>query len=206
MNSQTEDKACCPHLFRGSLPDDVPMVEPVAIKSTIADFDANRLEVMLVEPGDEPGFCITALVFLNKARDEGYYFRGLVDADGYHRMFPNAMSVVDALRSIADQSTVELDIFATGDGLRMHGDPKGFFQQLEDNDFHWLKNDAPKSLNASCIPAGHYCGDCPYSQYMDSKPEQQYGYCAYLDLGDWMVKLGFSHLWDGLKECKINSD
>jgi len=194
------------HFFQGSLPDDVPVISPDAIRTMTVDFDVDRLEVMVIEPGDEQGFLLTALVFLNKGRDEGYYFCGLVDAEGYHFQFPRAMDVVDTLRTIVDETRVELGVFASGEGLRLACEPDNFFQQLKNDQVGWRKNDEPKLADTSCIPMGSNCDGCPYARAIPGKPDQQDGYCAYLDLGDWMTKLGFSLLWDGLKECKVNLD
>ena len=64
----------------------------------------------------------------------------------------------------------------------------------------------------SLIPEGHYCytgwGEefkiCPYWAKDPTKPEQQSGYCHFLDRGDW--EDGLSLLWDQVKECGINND
>ena len=62
----------------------------------------------------------------------------------------------------------------------------------------------------SVIPEGFYCytgwGDsfkpCPYWSRRENKPEQQNGYCSFLDRSDWQE--GLSLLWDQVKECGIN--
>lgn len=203
MNIEIKTQDQSPHFFRGGLPDDVPMATPQAIRATVG-LDMDRLEVLIFEPDDNPGFFVTALVLLNKARDEGYYFRGLVDEDGSHTVFQKAKDVVEALREIADEGKVELDMYTTGGRFNLPGDPADFYFQLRTDNVHWRKNDEPKLLDSSCIPAGPSCFGCPYAKQMPNKPEQADGYCAYIDRGDWMVKLGFSLLWDGLKECRIN--
>lgn len=195
------------HFFRGDPPDDeVPMVTLDDIRAITKEFDADRLEVMVIETGGDPGYYVTALVFLNKGRDDGYYFRGLADLEGYHILYPRAKDVVDALKTIADEKRMQLDIWASGDGLKLSCEPDNFFQQLKDEQVGWMKNDEPKSADPSCIPAGSHCAGCPYVQTIPGKPDQNDGYCAYLDFGDWMTKLGFSMLWDGLKKCQINRD
>lgn len=35
-------------------------------------------------------------------------------------------------------------------------------------------------------------------------PEQENGYCSYLQKGDWDLSLGL--LWDQVKECGINEE
>jgi hypothetical protein len=46
---------------------------------------------------------------------------------------------------------------------------------------------------------------CPYWSRNLDKPEQEDGYCAYLEKGDW--DLGpCSLLWDQCKECGVNWD
>lgn len=94
----------------------------------------------------------------------------------------------------------------------------------------------------SLIPKGYYCyggygknekGNtvikdvCPYHSYRDDKPEQENGYCSYLEKGDWELNdevelvevkgpnkgktatarefgLNASLLWDMCKMCNIN--
>lgn len=66
------------------------------------------------------------------------------------------------------------------------------------------------------IPFGEYCYEikdidlktliakiriCPFWSKDENKPEQENGYCSYLDQGDWE---GFGLLWDQVKECSIN--
>lgn len=55
------------------------------------------------------------------------------------------------------------------------------------------------------IPYGYYCydenGRCPYWCIDDNRPEQENGYCSYLDIGDWEMEFGL--LWDQCKECGI---
>jgi hypothetical protein len=46
---------------------------------------------------------------------------------------------------------------------------------------------------------------CPYWASWPNKPEQENGYCHYLEEGDWEVD-GISHLWDQIKECGINDE
>jgi len=64
------------------------------------------------------------------------------------------------------------------------------------------------------IPSGMYCysgtpcGDdpnyelCPYWSAREDKPEQENGYCSFLERGDWSVE-GLSLLWDQVKECRV---
>ena len=89
-----------------------------------------------------------------------------------------------------------------------------------------------KSKDTSVIPKGFYCYDgkykCPYWDVREDKPDQENGYCHYLEKGDWNVnkekrynvrksdgtwgelesaeEIGFpmSILWDQCKECDIN--
>jgi hypothetical protein len=58
------------------------------------------------------------------------------------------------------------------------------------------------------IPKGLYCYDekglCPFWEAIKGKPEQENGYCHYLNWGDWMPNGGL--LWDQCKLCGINED
>lgn len=83
----------------------------------------------------------------------------------------------------------------------------------------------------SKIPKGVYCYtyengkqvNCPYWKLLKNRPEQENGWCDYLNMGDteiiaqkdWdLVKedgervagFGFSFLWDQCKMCGINDD
>ena len=59
----------------------------------------------------------------------------------------------------------------------------------------------------SIIPKGIYCYDenrvCPYWNLKEFKPEQENGYCSFLEEGDWEME-GVSLLWDQCKECGVN--
>ena len=103
----------------------------------------------------------------------------------------------------------------------------------------WRRRLAKK--DASCIPKGPYCyvgietppedaalgkrriKPCPYwrsaydklkgNQWMRAKYIQNYGYCEYIETGDWM--LGYFHgtvpggtflLWDMCKSCNTSWD
>lgn len=78
----------------------------------------------------------------------------------------------------------------------------------------------------SIIPKGHYCYErleavkdptliipakievinpCPYWSRRKDKPEQENGYCSYMDEGDWedTSGMGLSLIWDQVKECGI---
>lgn len=59
------------------------------------------------------------------------------------------------------------------------------------------------------VPHGPYCYDergcCPHWSRRDDKPDQESGYCALMEAGDWMpIPLGTMLLWDQVKECGIN--
>jgi len=59
------------------------------------------------------------------------------------------------------------------------------------------------------VPKGTYCydenGNCPFlEKFSDFYPEQMNGYCALLEIGDWME--GVDLLWDQCKCCGINDD
>ena len=77
----------------------------------------------------------------------------------------------------------------------------------------------------SLIPKGIYCydenGRCPYWSMDENRPEQENGYCSFLEKGDWdfnneseavnvatgeIVEIPFpvGLLWDSVKECDIN--
>ena len=62
----------------------------------------------------------------------------------------------------------------------------------------------------SKIPKGLYCYDangiCPYWSLSKNGGVQNNGYCAYLELGDWEPDGWISLLWDGVKECGLNTN
>jgi hypothetical protein len=68
-------------------------------------------------------------------------------------------------------------------------------------------NSEQKKLNTK-IPNGIYCYDengvCPYWGIDPSKPEQDNGYCTYLNKNDW-EDLGVGLLWDQVKLCTENN-
>lgn len=194
------------HFFSGDLPDEVPMVTSQEIQTITAGFDADLLEVYVDEPEDDQGYFVTGMIFLNKDRDEGYYFRGLGNADGYHIAYPTARGVVDTLRKVADESRMELNISCGGEGMKLSCEPGNFFEQLHAEGPYWRKNVEANQLDVSPIPDGRYCLDCPYGKTVQGRPEHFNGYCAYLNFGDWMTKFGFSILWDGMKACQVKRD
>ena len=57
------------------------------------------------------------------------------------------------------------------------------------------------------IPKGPYCYDenglCPFWDAHPEMGKQSYGYCNYIQKGDWMSG-GTMLLWDQCKECGIN--
>jgi hypothetical protein len=69
----------------------------------------------------------------------------------------------------------------------------------------------------STIPPGIYCYEiisveefkintkvCPYWSRRKNKPEQESGYCSFLEIGDW--EDGWGLLWDQVKLCSINTE
>jgi len=46
---------------------------------------------------------------------------------------------------------------------------------------------------------------CPFRDWFADKPDQEQGYCHFLERGDWDDS-GNGILWDGCKECGINED
>lgn len=64
-------------------------------------------------------------------------------------------------------------------------------------------------FDTSVIPKGIYCydqhGRCPYWSKNPDKDDQESGYCAFLQCGDWENRLTWL-LWDQVKECGINND
>ena len=84
--------------------------------------------------------------------------------------------------------------------------------------------------DTSLIPKGLYCeekkGACPYWSLISNRPNQENGYCAFLEKSDWDLNeeassrevysarafqgfrsahfLKLSNLWDGVKECGRN--
>jgi hypothetical protein len=72
----------------------------------------------------------------------------------------------------------------------------------------------------SKIPPGTYCYTtqhydrrtgvlktnlCPYWSRNPNKPEQENGYCSFLEFGDWEAE-GMSLLWDQVKMCCENEE
>lgn len=61
-------------------------------------------------------------------------------------------------------------------------------------------------MNQNKIPHGYYCYDekgvCPYWSKRADLPEQENGFCSYLNKSD--VQLLGGLLWDQVKECGIN--
>jgi hypothetical protein len=61
------------------------------------------------------------------------------------------------------------------------------------------------------IPDGMYCYTyrddeyypCPFHNHNAEEEDQNDGYCAYLNMGDWMDKSS-GLLWDQIKDCNIN--
>lgn len=66
-------------------------------------------------------------------------------------------------------------------------------------------------MDESVIPKGLYCYDtktkkiCPYHRIIEHLPEQESGYCDFLEIGD-AEEGGTLLLWDMCKECGINMD
>jgi hypothetical protein len=74
--------------------------------------------------------------------------------------------------------------------------------------------------DTSVIPRGMYCYEilevlpngggiktrtCPYWSFRADMPEQECGYCSYLEHGDWDESIpGIGLLWDKCKECGVN--
>jgi|APGre2960657404_1045060.scaffolds.fasta_scaffold44349_2 hypothetical protein len=65
----------------------------------------------------------------------------------------------------------------------------------------------------SLIPSGVYCYtyidgkqvNCPYWGRDPSRPQQESGFCTFLNLRDWDDIPGIPLLWDSIKECGINN-
>jgi len=64
------------------------------------------------------------------------------------------------------------------------------------------------------IPQGSYCYtrvdgklvNCPYWGRDSSRPQQESGFCTFLDIRDWDEGVGIPLLWDAIKECGINDN
>ena len=67
--------------------------------------------------------------------------------------------------------------------------------------------DLSKKAQEQYIPEGAYCyserGICPFWEMDPTEPEQENGFCHYLNEGDWDSE-GVSLLWDQCKECGVN--
>ena len=193
--------------FSGELPEEVPNTTLDDITDVIRDADFDRLEVLCNQEPDESGIFVLGLVFLNKTRDTGLYFSGIRDQEGYHVSYSTAAVVLDVLKTMADENRVDLSLMCSGGYALLPGNDQALFTQLEKRGLYWAKDQAQvSSLDTDVIPDGLYCLDCPYRSFRDDKPEQMNGYCKYLGHGDWMTKLGFSGLWDGVKECQVKRD
>jgi hypothetical protein len=185
----------------------VPKTTLAEITDAIRNADFDRLEVLCEQEPDEPGIFVLGLVFLNKARDTGLYFSGIRDHEGYHVSYSTAADVLDALKAMADEHRVDLSMICSGGYALLPGNDQAFLTQLEKQGLYWAKDQAQVSpLDTDVIPEGSFCLDCPYRSFRDDKPKQMNGYCEYLGHGDWMTKLGFSDLWDGVKECEVKRD
>ena len=74
-----------------------------------------------------------------------------------------------------------------------------------------------EDIDISKIPPGPYCyfssrcpddlkfKPCPYWDCDPDKGSQEFGYCHYLQRGDWEEINGMGLLWDQVKECGINT-
>lgn len=188
-----------PFYFSGNLPERVPASTLATITDTIKQADFDSVELLVYE--DEQTFFITGLVFLSSVEDAGYFFRGISDNQGFHVPYVTPSELMDAIRPFVGEKL--LFLFVTGD-VTPSGVEGNFFAQLSETDNNMLNRHALAGLDENVIPYGGYCTGCPYLSFRADKPEHYDGYCAFLKRGDWMVKLDFSFLWDGLKECKIN--
>ena len=64
------------------------------------------------------------------------------------------------------------------------------------------------------IPEGPYCYtrvngkqvNCPYWGRDADRPQQESGFCTFLDIRDWDEGAGIPLLWDSIKECGINDN
>jgi hypothetical protein len=62
----------------------------------------------------------------------------------------------------------------------------------------------PQGKSVTKVPAGGFCLDCPYANWNPNKKKQEAGFCALLNVGDWMPgERAFALLWDGIKICHI---
>lgn len=71
------------------------------------------------------------------------------------------------------------------------------------------KNLIPKGMycytRGESIKNGYVIDPCPYWERKEDLPEQDCGYCNYLELGDASPN-GTLLLWDMVKECGINDE
>lgn len=66
----------------------------------------------------------------------------------------------------------------------------------------------------SVIPEGVYCYtivngkrvNCPYWGRDSSRPQQESGFCTFLNERDWDDIPGIPLLWDQVKSCNINNN
>lgn len=73
----------------------------------------------------------------------------------------------------------------------------------KDNNMRINYNKIKKFFMRLRIPRGVYCDGCPYWRIDPARPEQENGYCLYLQKGDWDFKY-VGLLWDCCKECDVN--
>ena len=63
----------------------------------------------------------------------------------------------------------------------------------------------PQGLSMASVPWGPFCLSCDHYRTIRSRPSSSNGYCAALNIGDWMLgETGM--LWDGLKICGVRRD
>lgn len=160
-------------------------------------FEPRRL-ALSVDHLESAGFRVNGV----KVMDESglhYEYWGPVLAKTRKRVF-KASAVLAQLATLFDQRTVRLDVVETilfdFTILRSH-----FLEVAREQGVGWSNPDVTRGKSRARIPAGGYCGHCPYREHRGDMPEQQSGYCGYLEWGDWMSYEGEGMLWDGLKRC-----
>lgn len=68
---------------------------------------------------------------------------------------------------------------------------------------HYRNPANPQGKSVAVIPDGLFCADCPYYSSNRQKKPMEDGYCALLNIGDWLPG-SFGLLSDGVKICGRN--
>jgi hypothetical protein len=63
----------------------------------------------------------------------------------------------------------------------------------------------PQGASMTTVPWGSFCAGCIHRRTLPGKRRDSNGYCAALNVGDWM-RGEFGPVWDGVKICHIRGE